>query len=70
MIEGYVCNNQKCRAYGTPFYLGEEVVEVKCPRCLQDRTELKSTEYVEPTVHAKDIMPKVSTKGFTHKMKG
>ena len=70
MIEGYVCNNQKCRAYGTPFYLGEVEQTRECPRCLQERTELKKSNYVEPTVNAKDIMPNISTQGFTHKMKG
>lgn len=68
MVEGYVCNNQKCRAYGTPFYLGEIQDVKECPRCKQERTELVSVEYNVPEVQAKDIMPKILTGGFTMKM--
>jgi hypothetical protein len=71
MLEGYVCNNQKCNAYGTPYYIKYEgEMDAKCKYCKEERTALTKTEYKEPEVDAKDVMPKISTKGFTHKMNG
>lgn len=69
-VEGYVCNNDKCRSFGTPYYIEDEVLTPECPRCKQERTPLMVYNYIVPEVQAKDVMPNISTKGFTHKMKG
>lgn len=68
-VEGYVCNNPKCNAWGSARYIENEgEMEITCKYCNQERTPLLNYEYKEPEVSAKDVMPNVITKGFTHKM--
>jgi hypothetical protein len=70
-VEGYVCNNPKCNAWGTPKYFEYEGdIDKECKYCKEELTELKVREHTTPEVKAKDVMPNVITKGFTMKMKG
>lgn len=70
--EGYVCNNGKCNGFGTPYYLKYEGEDFShdCKYCGERMTDLITTEKAKKEigdVKAIDVMPSISTSGFTHK---